>query len=428
MNEFAEDCMLPLCRLQLLFRTRVFTVLNSITKLHKHILRNPHRNNEVTLHVLAAWQWRMGEGESWRPKARLTTFQFTISSVLAINNSHRCMRAGCQPYLTKGKNKLPAIAEAHIYMVKWRPSVPIVSIVHFVELVPYEKRPKAGILKLWHRKACDGLHKQDCVTDIHNYGRRQGGKGDTLAQESLICCILKSHRKHPLAPGAAYILSQSISGWIRPRAGCLHGLGAANTPPQTPLAGMGQPSAGFQHKLGAANASPQTPLAGLGHPTAGFQHEVGAANAPPQSSLTGLGQPNAGFQDEVGAPLQSMVQPPTSCLHGSPLEGSCGASAFHQLEYKACVCEPLHSKSLLGTQDFGKKERKKERLRLPSPAACIKERSPVLIGRAPPHRPKERARVMHLHTWPFFNWHKHLSVEHPKFGQKPQKALLSKLT
>jgi len=30
--------------------------------------------------------------------------------------------------------------------------------------------------------------------------------------------------------------------------------------------------------------------------------------------------------------------------------------------------------------------RKKERLRLPSPAACIKERSPVLKGRAPPHR------------------------------------------
>eukprot|EP00983_Pelagomonas_calceolata_P121880 1160846-Pelagomonas_calceolata.AAC.2 len=35
--------------------------------------------------------------------------------------------------------------------------------------------------------------------------------------------------------------------------------------------------------------------------------------------------------------------------------------------------------------------RKKERLRLPSPAACIKERSPVLKGRAPPHRPRERA-------------------------------------
>eukprot|EP00983_Pelagomonas_calceolata_P047594 1140728-Pelagomonas_calceolata.AAC.2 len=35
-----------------------------------------------------------------------------------------------------------------------------------------------------------------------------------------------------------------------------------------------------------------------------------------------------------------------------------------------------------------------ERLRktsLPSPTACIKERSPVLKGRAPPHRPRERA-------------------------------------
>eukprot|EP00983_Pelagomonas_calceolata_P087755 1157025-Pelagomonas_calceolata.AAC.9 len=31
-----------------------------------------------------------------------------------------------------------------------------------------------------------------------------------------------------------------------------------------------------------------------------------------------------------------------------------------------------------------KKERKKERLRLPSLAACIKERSPVLKGRVPP--------------------------------------------
>eukprot|EP00983_Pelagomonas_calceolata_P048942 1141282-Pelagomonas_calceolata.AAC.1 len=37
------------------------------------------------------------------------------------------------------------------------------------------------------------------------------------------------------------------------------------------------------------------------------------------------------------------------------------------------------------------KKEKKERLRLPSPAACIKERSPVLKGRAPPHRPRERA-------------------------------------
>eukprot|EP00983_Pelagomonas_calceolata_P066537 1149082-Pelagomonas_calceolata.AAC.2 len=30
-------------------------------------------------------------------------------------------------------------------------------------------------------------------------------------------------------------------------------------------------------------------------------------------------------------------------------------------------------------------------MRLPSPAACIKERSPVLKGRAPPHRPRGRA-------------------------------------
>eukprot|EP00983_Pelagomonas_calceolata_P084739 1156419-Pelagomonas_calceolata.AAC.4 len=34
---------------------------------------------------------------------------------------------------------------------------------------------------------------------------------------------------------------------------------------------------------------------------------------------------------------------------------------------------------------------KKERLCLPSLAACIKERSPVLKGRAPPHRPRGRA-------------------------------------
>eukprot|EP00983_Pelagomonas_calceolata_P089029 1157270-Pelagomonas_calceolata.AAC.1 len=34
-------------------------------------------------------------------------------------------------------------------------------------------------------------------------------------------------------------------------------------------------------------------------------------------------------------------------------------------------------------QILSKKERKKERLRLPSPAACIKERSPVLKGWAP---------------------------------------------
>eukprot|EP00983_Pelagomonas_calceolata_P083215 1156115-Pelagomonas_calceolata.AAC.1 len=39
----------------------------------------------------------------------------------------------------------------------------------------------------------------------------------------------------------------------------------------------------------------------------------------------------------------------------------------------------------------GRVRTKKERLRSPSLAACIKERSPVLKGRAPPHRPRGRA-------------------------------------
>eukprot|EP00983_Pelagomonas_calceolata_P102368 1158797-Pelagomonas_calceolata.AAC.14 len=50
----------------------------------------------------------------------------------------------------------------------------------------------------------------------------------------------------------------------------------------------------------------------------------------------------------------------------------------------------------LGGESFlkspsGARKKEIERIHLPSPAACIKERSPVLKGRAPPHRSRGRA-------------------------------------
>eukprot|EP00967_Tisochrysis_lutea_P022911 scaffold26153_cov18-Tisochrysis_lutea.AAC.2 len=42
---------------------------------------------------------------------------------------------------------------------------------------------------------------------------------------------------------------------------------------------------------------------------------------------------------------------------------------------------------------YRQRSRKKEILRLPSPVACIKERSPALKGMAPPHRPRGRASI-----------------------------------
>eukprot|EP00983_Pelagomonas_calceolata_P021819 683826-Pelagomonas_calceolata.AAC.9 len=41
--------------------------------------------------------------------------------------------------------------------------------------------------------------------------------------------------------------------------------------------------------------------------------------------------------------------------------------------------------------DWSSRERKKERLCSSSLAVCIKERSPVLTARVPPHRPRGRA-------------------------------------
>eukprot|EP00983_Pelagomonas_calceolata_P061412 1146824-Pelagomonas_calceolata.AAC.2 len=40
-----------------------------------------------------------------------------------------------------------------------------------------------------------------------------------------------------------------------------------------------------------------------------------------------------------------------------------------------------------------RRKMKKKRLRLQSPAACMKERAPVLKGKAPPHRPRGRCNI-----------------------------------
>eukprot|EP00983_Pelagomonas_calceolata_P010256 333246-Pelagomonas_calceolata.AAC.5 len=72
----------------------------------------------------------------------------------------------------------------------------------------------------------------------------------------------------------------------------------------------------------------------------------------------------------------------------------------HAVPGKHYVLRSIDSLQLQTAQDrrtIGRKEenkegrQKKERLHSPSLAACSKERSPVLKGRAPTHRPREGA-------------------------------------
>eukprot|EP00967_Tisochrysis_lutea_P023657 scaffold27164_cov20-Tisochrysis_lutea.AAC.1 len=93
----------------------------------------------------------------------------------------------------------------------------------------------------------------------------------------------------------------------------------------------------------------------------------------------------------IGVSCNSSNPPPSCWLHASPILARicvCYSHAHRGVLHVSCRVEPLEGVSL-----WVHALTKKGRLRGPSLAACIKERSTVLKGRAPPHRPRGRASI-----------------------------------